>query len=74
MISYCDVEKIIKERIAMHQDDPRIIEKWNELTQIFSQDEKDKSKSKDKSTDDNLLRNEALPAKLLIQMQQQFLP
>lgn len=25
----------------MHQDDPRIIEKWNELTQIFSQDEKD---------------------------------
>lgn len=41
MISYCDVEKIIKERIAMHQDDPRIIEKWNELTQIFSQDEKD---------------------------------
>lgn len=41
MISNYDVEKIIKERIAMHPDDPRIIEKWNELIQIFSQDEKD---------------------------------
>jgi len=33
------VENIIEERKKMHQDDPRIIEKWNKLTQIFIQNE-----------------------------------
>jgi len=41
MIDNKEVEKIIKERIEMHPDDPRIMEKWNELTQIFVQDEED---------------------------------
>jgi len=33
------VEDIIEERKKMHPDDPRIIEKWNELTRIFIQNE-----------------------------------
>lgn len=41
MIDNKEVEKIIKERIEMHPDDPRIMEKWNELTQIFVQNEED---------------------------------
>lgn len=41
MINNKEVEKIIKERIEMHPDDPRIMEKWNELTQIFVRDEED---------------------------------
>jgi hypothetical protein len=41
MINNKEVEKIIIERIEMHPDDPRIMEKWNELTQIFVRDEED---------------------------------
>ena len=33
------IEKIIEERKKMHPDDPRVVEKWNELTQIFIQNE-----------------------------------
>lgn len=33
------IERIIGERKKMHPDDPRIMEKWNELTQIFIQNE-----------------------------------
>lgn len=39
MIDNNQIEKIIKERKEMHPDDPRVIEKWNELTQIFIQNE-----------------------------------
>ncbi len=41
MINNKEVEKIIIERIEMHPDDPRIMEKWNELSQIFVRDEED---------------------------------
>lgn len=41
MINNKEVEKIIIERIEMHPDDLRIVEKWNELTQIFVRDEED---------------------------------
>ncbi|MEE1306021.1 MAG: hypothetical protein U0K68_12900 [Agathobacter sp.] len=41
MINNKEVEKIIKERVEMHPDDPRIMEKWNELTHIFVRDEED---------------------------------
>ncbi|MCI9401802.1 MAG: hypothetical protein HFJ07_18940 [Lachnospiraceae bacterium] len=41
MINNKEVEKIIIERIEIHPDDPRIMEKWNELTQIFVRDEED---------------------------------
>ena len=34
-----DNNEIIEERKKMHPDDPRVLEKWNELTQIFIQNE-----------------------------------
>ena len=46
MINNKEVEKIIKERIEMHPDDPRIMEKWNELTHIFIRDEEDITRKK----------------------------
>jgi len=39
MIDNNRVEKIIEERRKMHPDDPHVVEKWSELTQIFIQDE-----------------------------------
>ena len=39
MIDDKEIDKIIEERKKMHPDDPRIVEKWNELTQIFIQNE-----------------------------------
>lgn len=39
MIDNSQIEKIIEERKRMHLDDPRVVEKWNELTQIFIQNE-----------------------------------
>ncbi len=39
MIDNSQIEKIIEERKKMHPDDPRVVEKWNELTQIFIQNE-----------------------------------
>ena len=41
MLNNREIEKIIKERIEMHPDDPRIVEKWSELTQFFVQNEED---------------------------------
>lgn len=41
MIDNNMIEKIIEERKKMHPDDPRIMEKWDELTQIFIQNEAD---------------------------------
>lgn len=39
MIDNSRIEKIINERKKLHPDDPRVVEKWNELTQIFIRDE-----------------------------------
>ena len=39
MIDNDVIEKIIEERKKLHLDDPRIVEKWNELTQILTQNE-----------------------------------
>ena len=39
MIDNKAVEKIIEERKKMHPDDPRIVEKWRELTKYFVQDQ-----------------------------------
>ena len=39
MIDNNEIDKIIEERKKMHPDDPRVLEKWNELTQIFIQNE-----------------------------------
>ncbi len=39
MIDNIEIEKIIEKRKRMHPDDPRIVEKWEELTQIFIQNE-----------------------------------
>ncbi len=39
MIDQNRVDKIIEERKAMHPNDPRIEEKWEELTCIFSENE-----------------------------------
>jgi len=39
MIDNNIIEKIIEERKKMYPDDPRILEKWNELTQIFNKNE-----------------------------------
>lgn len=39
MIDNNIIEKIIEERKKMHPDDPRVVEKWSELTQIFIQNE-----------------------------------
>lgn len=39
MIDNTEIQKIIEERKKMHPDDPRVVEKWNELTQIFIQNE-----------------------------------
>lgn len=39
MIDHNKVKKIIDERIKMHPDDPRIIGKWKELTNIFTANE-----------------------------------
>lgn len=39
MIDSNEIAKIIEERKKMHPDDPHIVEKWNELTQIFIQNE-----------------------------------
>ena len=39
MLDSREVEKVIKERVAMHPEDPRIMDKWEELTQILIQDE-----------------------------------
>lgn len=39
MIDNSQIEKIIEERKRMQLDDPRVVEKWNELTQIFIQNE-----------------------------------
>lgn len=39
MIDNNEIEKIIEERKKMHPDDPRVVEKWNELTLVFIQNE-----------------------------------
>lgn len=39
MIDNNEIDKIIEERKKMHPNDPRVLEKWNELTQIFIQNE-----------------------------------
>lgn len=39
MIDNNKVKKIIDERIKMHPDDPRIVDKWKELTNIFTANE-----------------------------------
>ena len=39
LIDNNEIDKIIEERKKMHPDDPRVLEKWNELTQIFIQNE-----------------------------------
>ncbi len=39
MIDNNKVKKIIDERIKMHLDDPRIVDKWNDLINIFTEDE-----------------------------------
>lgn len=39
MIDNNKVQKIIDERIKMHPDDPRIEDKWKELTNIFTANE-----------------------------------
>ena len=39
MIDNNKIEKIVEERKTMHPDDPRVVEKWNELTKIFIQNE-----------------------------------
>ena len=39
MIDNNEVEKIIEQRRKLHPDDPRVVGKWNELTQIFIQNE-----------------------------------
>lgn len=39
MIDYNEIERIIEERKRIHPDDPHVVEKWNELTQIFIQNE-----------------------------------
>ena len=39
MIDNKHIEKIIEERKKMHPDEPCVVEKWNELTQIFIQNE-----------------------------------
>lgn len=39
MIDNNEIEKIIEERKRIHLDDPLVVEKWNELTQIFVQNE-----------------------------------
>lgn len=39
MIDNSRIEKIINERKKLHPDDPRVVDKWNELTQIFIRDE-----------------------------------
>ena len=35
MIDNNKIEKIIEERKKLHPDDPRVVEKWNELTKIL---------------------------------------
>ena len=39
MIANNEVEKIIEERKKLHPNDPRVVDKWKELTQIFIQNE-----------------------------------
>lgn len=39
MIDNNKVKKIIDERIKMHPDDPRIVDNWKELTNIFTANE-----------------------------------
>lgn len=39
MIDNNKIEKNIEERKKLHPDDPRVVEKWNELTKIFIQNE-----------------------------------
>lgn len=39
MIDNNEIDKVIEERKKMHPDDPRVMEKWDELTQIFIQNE-----------------------------------
>lgn len=39
MIDNNEIEKIIEERKKIHSDDPRVVEKWNELIKIFIQNE-----------------------------------
>lgn len=41
MINRDDVEKVINERKNLHPDDPRIADKWEEITSIFIQSEDD---------------------------------
>lgn len=41
MINNNKVKEIINERIKMHPDDPRIVDKWKELTDIFTKNEND---------------------------------
>lgn len=39
MIDFQKIDHILEERKDMHPDDPRIIDKWNELIQILTQNE-----------------------------------
>lgn len=39
MIDHNEIGRIIEERKEMHPDDPCVVEKWNELTQIFIRNE-----------------------------------
>lgn len=41
MINNNKVKEIINERIKMHPDDPRIMDKWKELIDIFTKNEND---------------------------------
>jgi len=41
MIDSKNIEKILTERKELHPDDPRVYEKWNSLTEIFSKNEKE---------------------------------
>lgn len=39
MISYQKVRELIDKRVSLNPDDPRVLDIWEELTNIFSQDE-----------------------------------
>ncbi|WPC43876.1 hypothetical protein [Clostridium sp. JS66] len=41
MIDNDKINSIIKERVSMHPDDPRIMNKWRELTDIFTENQED---------------------------------
>lgn len=41
MIDNNKIEKLIEERKKLYPDDYRVLEKWNELTQIFTRNEED---------------------------------